>query len=168
MFDVNLRAPYYDPKYIFQLLNHTNLLKLNFNELNLILDWLGKNKKDSVNPIFDNFPISEIILTSGVEGATYYNKDSSYFCPALSVNVVDSVGSGDSFLAAFLSQRLTGKTIETSMTAAAVLSAYVTSKHGPCPKHISQDLSSLWQKSGELKIIKQRGKFCNGSRKFCF
>jgi fructokinase len=54
----------------------------------------------------DTFDIQEIIVSKGSKGALYVHKNHIYDYPAITVEVKDTVGSGDSFLAGFISKRL--------------------------------------------------------------
>lgn len=144
VFDVNLRTPYYDKSIICSLLEKTNLLKLNDEELIIISKWLGvTNNEDllQMENIQDNYPnIEGIILTKGAEGAIYYAKGIQSSVKALKVNVKDTVGSGDSFLAAFLSAKLKGLSIEYALQSASLLSGFIASQPGACPGYKLSDL----------------------------
>jgi fructokinase len=67
-----------------------------------------------------------------------------YHFPALKVQVKDTIGSGDSFLAAFLSQRCSKEnslSTEEMLDFAATLSAFVTQQSGGCPPYELKDLN---------------------------
>lgn len=146
VFDVNLRSPHYTKETITGLLFKTNLLKINIHELIMISNWLCdtcKTEQERINVIFDQFPIQEILLTKGIAGATYYTPNGHYSHPAYQISVCDTVGSGDSFLAAFLSQKLDGNSIEKALQYASALGAVVTMKPGACPLYQIQELDEL-------------------------
>lgn len=144
VFDVNLRTPHYTPDQIKKLLHFTDLLKLNENEVILLGKWFSPNSVTTIEIItvlFQLFSISEIIVTKGNEGATYYNNKNKIFnIEALSVKVADTIGSGDSFLAGFLANRMAGDDIELAMQKASVLGAFVTSQYGACPSYNLSDI----------------------------
>ena len=50
--------------------------------------------------------MNEIIISKGSKGALYANGNNFHLYPTVPVEVKDTVGSGDSFLAGFLSKRL--------------------------------------------------------------
>src|SRR5699024_5959914 len=121
VFDVNLRAPYYESKKVLAALNNTELLKLNQHELDIISRWIDikdKAEKDKVHGLQDRFSLSGIIVTRGKDGATYYEGSHTYNSPVFEVDVADTVGSGDAFLSAFLATRLRGKDVHQSLTTA--------------------------------------------------
>lgn len=137
--DVNLRKPFFSKDIIFDLISHAQTLKINEDEVVLLGEWLGTldpNETDILRNILVRFPkLNEIILTKGAEGARYYSSQFSYQVPAKQIIPKDTIGSGDSFLAAFLASRLNGKTIEDSMQSAVLLSAFVATQAGACPEY---------------------------------
>jgi len=150
VFDINLRQPHYSPEIIEYLLGKCNLLKMNESELELITTWFS-NKKDkeqsAVRFLQEKFNIDEVIVTKGAEGASYYTKSESYSFPAFEVKVKDTCGSGDSFLAAFLSKKFEGESPETCMIYATGLGAFVASHEGACPAYDIAKLESyIFQK----------------------
>ena len=157
VFDVNLREPHYSPATITHLLRKTNLLKLNIHELNLIATWFNTScttEWEKITLLQDEFAIDEIVVTKGSSGATYYTQHAQCNYPAYKVKVNDTVGSGDSFLAAFLSQKLKGESIEGILSYASALGAYVTMHSGACPDYKKYDLDQfIWR--NELNATNQ-------------
>lgn len=138
VFDINLRPPFYSKDVIEYLLQQCNLLKLNHSELDLIISWYKESKPDeasAVQFIQEKFDVGEVIVTKGSQGASYYDGKHSYTFPAFKVEVKDTVGSGDSFLAAFLAKKIQNASIETSMSYATALGAFVASNEGACPPY---------------------------------
>ncbi len=142
--DVNLRAPFYSKERIVELLGYADLVKMNKEELMMVSRWAELPDSDSdgrlVEQLMDRFSIDEFIVTYGASGAVYHAKHPaiSYHFPAFAVDVKDTIGSGDSFLAAFLSKRMRSKreiTIEETMGFAATVSAFVTQSSGACPSY---------------------------------
>ena len=145
VFDINLRAPYYDIRMINELLHKTQLAKFNKAELRMVLDFLHKEYKteqDSIKYLQDKFGIREIIISKGSKGALYAMDDHFYLYPTIPVEVQDTVGSGDSFLAGFLSKRIGNKaSAHEIMTQAVSLGAFITSKEGACPEYTLKDFT---------------------------
>ena len=138
VFDVNLRPPFYSVETVKYLLGKCNLLKLNHTELELISTWFNDHsgtEEESVRFLQKEFDIDEVIVTKGSKGATYYTTTDSYSYPAFSVTVKDTVGSGDSFLAAFLAKKVQNKTPEEGMIYATALGAFVAAHEGACPSY---------------------------------
>lgn len=147
VFDINLRAPHYDVHVIKDLLYKTHLAKFNKAELRMLIDFMGKSyttEEDSVNFLRDTFGIGEVIVSKGSKGALYADHHDFYSIPTIPIQVKDTVGSGDSFLAGFLSKRLEQGTSATAMMHQAVsLGAFVTSQEGACPEYTLADFISF-------------------------
>ncbi|KGE15118.1 carbohydrate kinase family protein [Sphingobacterium deserti] len=139
VFDINLRDPFYDVNTIKDLLYKTDLAKFNKAELRMMLDFMGKaysSEKDSIRYLQDTFNLQEVIISKGSKGALYARGDNFYLYPTVPVVIKDTVGSGDSFLAGFLSKRLEqGTTAEQTMQHAVTLGAFITAKEGACPEY---------------------------------
>ena len=149
VFDINLRPPFYEKEVLEQLIGKCNLLKMNENEVALLGKWyLGEDgvEEASVRYLQDKFNIDEVIVTKGEEGATYYTRGASHSFQAYQVEVKDTVGSGDSFLAAFLSKKLNGASAVEAMQYAIAVGAFVASNEGACPVYSTQDLNRFIQK----------------------
>lgn len=144
VFDMNLRAPFYDQEGIFLLMKQAQLLKLNDEELDIVMAWMGEGRstrEEELRMIQHRFPnIAEIILTLGAEGSVYYSNGEYIVKQAHKVQVKDTVGSGDSFLAAFLSSKLKGRPVAESLERAGLLSAFIATQHGACPVYDENDL----------------------------
>ena len=142
VFDVNLRVPHYSLEIIDRLLRAANLVKMNAEELEIITDWYNPALKDEAARIawlFDHFSVEEILISKGAYGATYYTRNQKLDRSAFLVEVNDTIGSGDSFLAAFLSKRLQHADPETALAYAAGMGAFITSQSGACPAYEKAD-----------------------------
>ncbi|WP_317207639.1 carbohydrate kinase [Chryseobacterium sp. MEBOG07] len=143
VFDINLREPYYEVGMIKDLLHKTHLAKFNKAEMRMMLDFLGKDyttEEDSIKYLQDKFDLKEIMVSKGSKGALYAQGDDFYLYPTIPVTVKDTVGSGDSFLAGFLSKKLEkGSTVHEMMAQAVSLGAFITSQEGACPEYSLED-----------------------------
>jgi fructokinase len=145
VFDINLREPYYEVSLIKDLLHKTHLAKFNKAELRMMLDFLGKtytNEEDSIRYLQDQFDLQEIIISKGSKGALYADKNDFYLYPTIPVKIKDTVGSGDSFLAGFLSKKLEKESsVHEIMVQAVSLGAFITSQEGACPEYTLEDFN---------------------------
>jgi len=143
VFDINLRPPFYDKAVIRELLYKVQLAKFNKAELHIVLDFMGKSyrdERDSISYLQDRFAIPEIIISKGSKGALYAQKDDFYLYPTVPITVKDTVGSGDSFLAGFLSKRFDREaTAQNIMQQAVALGAFITAQEGACPEYTLED-----------------------------
>ncbi|MCD9855375.1 carbohydrate kinase [Epilithonimonas sp. JDS] len=149
VFDVNFRPPFIDFELIKTLLQKAHLVKMNKAELRTIIEFLGEKYIDedsSIKYIQKHFDLHEIVLTKGSKGARYFVGEQSYNFSAVSIDVNDTVGSGDSFLAGFLSKRIQGSLPEEIMKQAVSLGAFITSKSGACPDYTHEEFESFREK----------------------
>lgn len=154
VFDINLREPYIDKETITQLLHKTDLLKLNLHELEIIGGWYNssfKRDEDKVAILHNEYNIKEVIVTRGSSGASYFSEDIHYHYPAYKVKVNDTVGSGDSFLAAFLYKKLSGENLEETLDFASAMGAFITTQTGACPHYSRSDLNRFQFNSEIIK-----------------
>lgn len=138
IFDVNFRPPFIDIDLIKELLHKADIVKMNKAEMRQIMEFLSEeyiSEDESVTFIQNHFNIKEIVLTKGSKGARYFVGDRNYGFGAVPIKIADTVGSGDAFLAGFISKRVQGKSPEEIMTEAISLGAFITSKSGACPDY---------------------------------
>ena len=140
--DINLRAPHYEKQTLDYLLQHADILKLNIDELDLLAGWYGidGNEKDKITALQDKFHLNTILATRGDKGAVILENGKFYEHPGFVVKVADTIGSGDSFLAAFLSKYLQGSLINDALTFASGMGAFIATKHGACPSYSVSDV----------------------------
>ncbi len=143
LFDVNFRAPHYTRELIEDLLGKSDIIKLNEDEIRIIGSWLGHDDKpltDICKALDSIYELIQIIVTLGSEGAMVYANDQIYRHNGFKVNVTDTVGSGDSFLASYLAQYLKGLSIPECLEMACATGAYVATQNGAVPKYQMSDL----------------------------
>jgi len=137
IFDVNLRKPFYQQSLINLLIEHSKTLKLNDEELELLLEWNSIDASEETNKLkalLDKFDtLEDILLTKGAEGAVYCSRTECIEVPGISVSVKDTVGSGDSFLGAFIAMKLNGASTDEAISHAVKISAFVATQTGACP-----------------------------------
>ena len=135
--DINLRAPHYSREVLEPLLRQTNLLKLNEHELPIIAGWFQElsGMEEQVQLIQDRFRIPTIVVTMGGKGALLNKEGVVTTHPGYKVAVEDTVGSGDAFLAGFLSGVKQGLGPAQCLQFANAMGAFVATKSGACPEY---------------------------------
>ncbi len=143
--DINLRAPHYNRHVIEQLLYKINLLKLNQAELELITGWFANYKSDidRLKVLQDKFGIHDIVVTKGERGSLFNCNGKIYDHPGYKIIVADTIGSGDSFLAALLSKLLNRNTVEEALEFASATGALIASYPGACPDYQISEIMKL-------------------------
>jgi fructokinase len=152
--DINLRSPHYQRENIEYLLGKTDILKMNLDELELITGWFSnfKSAEDRMKHLMDQFPIETIIVTMGGNGAMVNNKGTIYEDRGYLVNVADTIGCGDSFLAGFLHQLLNQSSVEKALSFASGIGAFIATKPGACPDYEISSVTSLINSSSKLEL----------------
>ncbi len=140
--DINLRAPFYDQRLIQELMTQADLVKMNDDELKLISAFYGNTtgQREQMAFLRDKFSIEKLIVTRGAAGAIVLLDDQYTEHPGYKVTVADTIGSGDSFLAAFIYCTINGKTPEETLAFAGGLGALVASRQGAWPEYEKQDI----------------------------
>ena len=135
--DINLRAPHFNRRIVEELLNKADFLKLNLAELELITGWFSKHSKiqDRINSLTDKFKIQNIVVTMGGDGAIMYYNGQEYLHNGYNVTVVDTVGSGDAFLAGLISKLLDNASPADALEFASALGAFIATQKGACPAY---------------------------------
>ena len=75
-----------------------------------------------------------VVLTCGVNGSYVFTEGEESFCTTPKVDVVDTVGAGDSFTGCFVASLLEGKTMRQAHERAVNVSAYVCTQSGAMPE----------------------------------
>lgn len=150
VYDVNFRPPHYDLNFVAELMKKSDLLKMNKAELREILDHIGKhytNEEEAVKHIQDYFKCDEIIVSKGSKGGIYQSNDIFYQFPAVEIVIKDTVGSGDSFLAGFLAEKIKKSNDLEVIKKASSLGAYITSHAGACPPYKLEDFHLFYEEN---------------------
>lgn len=152
--DINLRPPHFNRANVEYLLRYADILKMNIAELELITGWFSRfsTTEDRVQLIRDRFHIDTIIVTMGGDGALVNHQDRVYRHAGFKVTVADTIGSGDSFLAGFLSQRLNGASIEQALDFASAIGAFMATQHGACPDYRLSQITELIQSTSSSTL----------------
>lgn len=137
VFDINLRQHFYSKEIIDNSLKQANILKLNDEEIKIVAKLYGWNDKcesETCRYILKLYDLKLVILTKGANGSCVFTADKEFFRPTPMVQVVDTVGAGDSFTAGFIASLLKGKSIPDAHKIAIDVAAFVCTQRGAMPK----------------------------------
>ncbi|WP_190295285.1 carbohydrate kinase family protein [Mucilaginibacter rubeus] len=138
VFDINLRPPFVTRDLLGELLHKADIVKFNQAELEMVQSFFrGSFGKESeqIGFIQEHFNVPEIIVTKGEFGASYYKNDKAYHAAGREVKVKDTIGSGDSFLAAFIAGHYHGVSPENLLKNAIAMGGFIATKKGGCPDY---------------------------------
>lgn len=136
VFDVNLRKPHYNMSVLKTLMQKADFIKLNDEELPEIAAALGSESKDIKENMRYICKITDaacICVTLGKNGAILLYNSLFYSNTGYPVTVADTVGAGDSFLAALISCLFKGSQPQEALNFACATGALVASKPGANP-----------------------------------
>jgi len=133
--DVNLRPPYDDPEIIRDSLRRADVVKLNEEEMRRLASWLDLrgDLPRIAAALAATFRCYTVCVTRGPHGAALLHEGRWSEHPGFEVDVRDTVGSGDAFLAVLLAGLLKGTDDEALLHHANLIGAYVATQHGAVP-----------------------------------
>lgn len=132
VFDVNLRPPFIEKQLLEDLLQRANIVKLNDEEFDVMCQWFSieGDLTTQISTFYNRYHLEGLCITFGKDGAKFFNGNSLVEQPGISVQVQDTIGSGDAFLAAFLAMGMEGATPQMQLQMAAGLGAMVAERAG--------------------------------------
>ncbi|HET7456112.1 MAG TPA: carbohydrate kinase [Gemmatimonadaceae bacterium] len=161
VFDVNLRPPYDDPEVVRRSLQHATFVKASENELRRMAGWFDLPGADdtaggggragakkggllqTVAALAETFGCDAVCVTRGRRGAALWRDGRWTDHPGFEVEVRDTVGAGDAFLAVLLAGLLTGADDRTLLRHANLIGAYVTTQRGALPADQSAAVAEI-------------------------
>lgn len=140
-FDINIRQSYYSEELIRSLLEKANVFKINDEELELVRKMfsLSDDEDTACRELIERFGLRFMILTAGSRYSSIYTADDQSTIRTPKVEVVDTVGAGDSFSGAFVYSILTGKSLREAHQNAVDTAAFVCTKAGAWPAYPNKD-----------------------------
>ncbi len=145
VFDINLRQNYYSRDLVERSLQLANVLKLNDDELPTVAamfnlaDRSGSHAvehplvQDQIEELAARFGLQVVALTRGPGGSLLYQEGRWSDCQSRPVQVVDTVGAGDSFTAALILGLLEKMDLDEINSLANDVARYVCSQAGATP-----------------------------------
>lgn len=135
VFDINLRQKYYGKTVLQESLCRCDILKINDEEIRIVADMFGLGPDDvaACRTLIKRYGLRLVILTKGAAGSEVITDTEVIPQAAGKCEVVDTVGAGDAFTAAFVVAYLRGETLADAQRLASETAAYVCSCKGAMP-----------------------------------
>lgn len=154
VFDVNLRPPFINRKPVEQSLHAADLVKLNEAELQRMREWFGlaTGPEAAMAGLADAFACRAVCATWGGDGARLWADGDCWHHSGYAVEVEDTVGAGDAFLAALLAGFLDERSGHNLLALANRLGAYVASRSGASAAYDVDDLDRVTALSLEKNL----------------
>lgn len=135
--DINLRQRFYSREIIEKSLQLANVLKLNDDELPRLAAMfsLSGSTRQQVESLAQTFGLQVVALTRGPQGSVLFQEKGKRWSdrPSPPVQVVDTVGAGDSFTAALVLGLLCKMELDEINTIANEVARFVCSQAGGTP-----------------------------------
>lgn len=144
VFDVNLRAPHYNRATVEELLHQADIAKLNEHELIELSGWYGEENDlhHAMGQLRDRYKLDALCVTLGADGAVLLDETGLHSQVGFPIEVADTIGSGDAFLAAFLHKTLQGEYPKKTLEFACATGAYVATQQGATPAFTEQTIDN--------------------------
>ena len=144
VFDVNLRPPFDDRDVVDRSLRRADVVKLSDLELASVAEWfaLRGTPRAQVAALAETFSCDVVCLTRGSEGAALWHDGRWTEHPGFKVEVRDTVGAGDAFLAVLLAGLFAGGSDASLLQHANLIGAYVATQYGAVPADQDAAISS--------------------------
>ena len=155
VFDVNLRVPFYSSEVIQESLELATVMKMNDEEVPLVLRLLGLPEGDGTptdqlrqgaQRLLSEFPaLNMVAITCGGKGSLLVTREEWHRHPGLSVKVADTIGAGDAFTAAMTHYLLRGAGLATLNEAGNRWGGWVASQSGampPLPEAVQAEIAA--------------------------
>jgi len=137
IFDLNLRPPHYSKDVLIHLMNISDFIKFNDEELYKVCTFMG-SKYNSLEQnlwfISEKTNTEHICVTKGEHGAVLLYNKKLFYNSGYKIKVADTVGAGDSFLGSLISQLLNNIYPQKAIDFACGVGALVAQKEGANPK----------------------------------
>lgn len=143
IFDVNLRPPHYTMATIETLAARASVVKMNEDEANLLVGGSSGDLKEKITEFRKKYHTKTICVTRGENGAIIWHDYEFFEHPGYAVNVEDTVGAGDAFLASFIAGIVANKPIPKLLDNACAIGAYVTTKRGANPVYVQDEIDNI-------------------------
>jgi len=146
LIDVNFRKPYDTQEVVEKLLEKTDIVKLNDDELVAFAQWHNKHKHDEKSLMkwfAKQYNLKMVCVTRGEKGAFLFCDGEFYEHPGFKVEAVDTVGAGDAFLAGLIASLLENKSPADALAFACATGAFVASKAGATPAYDMKEIEKI-------------------------
>lgn len=143
--DVNIRAPHYSKENVLFALCNATVIKISDEELGVVAELSGIKASDvrgfarSLSAEFSNLRC--VIITLGEKGSYAFlpENETEAKCDSVEVEVLSTVGAGDSFSAAFIHKLNKGESLEACLKYASRVAGFVVSSADAVPDYDIND-----------------------------
>ncbi|MFI0428529.1 carbohydrate kinase family protein [Mariniflexile sp. HMF6888] len=146
IFDLNLRPPYYTKDVLFYLMDKADFIKFNDVELYEVSKYMGSkyhSLEQNLMFVAEKTNTKQICVTKGEHGAVLLYNGKLFYNSGFLIKVIDTVGAGDSFLGALISQLLNKVEPQEAIDFACAVGALVAQSEGANPKITPSEIDAF-------------------------
>ena len=147
IFDLNLRQNFYSKLKVNYLLNESDFLKINMEELfklGSIFKFKYSDTNSLIESIYFKFNLKFICVTNGSINSSIYDGNNFIIIDSFRVKSIDNLGAGDNFLACFINEFFIKKnSIKNSLKIASAYGALTTTKIGASPSIKPHEINKI-------------------------
>ena len=145
VFDVNIRAPHFEIENMKSLGGMADVIKMNAEELDMLAgtELSHFSEKEKILFLSDFLGCKTICITRGGAGAIIYMNNQFFEHGGYAVNVVDTVGAGDAFLATFITGMLSSEDPNIILDNACAIGAFVAGSRGANPTYDHTQITKI-------------------------
>ncbi|MFC1502097.1 carbohydrate kinase [bacterium] len=145
VFDVNFRGWSESiAQIVGETLSHADVLKLNERELNSLRQTFGMksdNKKIFFESLMERYDLRLIALSLGEMGCIIMDRTEQVVSPGYRVDVLDTTGCGDAFVAGLTVRYLENVSLEETADFANLMGGFLATRNGATPAFSEEDLN---------------------------
>ena len=145
VFDVNIRAPHFEIANMKSLGGMADVIKMNAEELDMLAgtELSHFSEKEKILFLSDFLGCKTICITRGGAGAIIYMNNQFFEHGGYAVNVIDTVGAGDAFLATFITGMLSSEDPNIILDNACAIGAFVAGSRGANPAYDHTQITKI-------------------------
>jgi fructokinase len=158
LYDINLRVDSYHSTLVRELMCEASVLKINEEEIRLLMEMFRtrfRSLEAFCRDYSEEFGWKAVCVTRGENGCCLLLSDEYIEHPGYKANVVDTVGAGDAFAAAFVHGISSGWPAEKIADFATRLGAFVVSHRGAVPSWNLSQFCSTDKAAPEIGTTRQ-------------
>jgi fructokinase len=134
--DVNFRQHYHNREVVHESLKRADVLKLNDEEVPLLREYVGGSEDvdEFLGDVLTRYDLRCVIMTLGEKWCRVVSKEGVFGARGKKQTVVNTVGAGDAFTAAFVSHLINGADLQLCAERANSVGGFVTTQDSGMPK----------------------------------
>lgn len=137
LLDVNLRPPYSPASIVRESIETASIVKLSDEELIEVAAAcdipFNERPEPMLRSLLERYQLKMVVMTRGAAGAMLVSEEQTLEQPGIPTRVVDTIGAGDAFTAAFLCNLLRGKRLSEVLRLACETASRTCSHAGAVP-----------------------------------